>query len=223
MENRKPFAAVIFDLDGTLLDTLEDIAFTLNTILEAHGFPAHSLDACRFLVGHGMQELVRRALPEGVHDDAIVAELLVEMQDLYAKSWNIHTKPYEGIDRLLDALTEKGIKKAILSNKPDRFTKLCAESLLSRWQFDAVLGHHDGIAHKPDPEGALLVAQMLSERPSSILYAGDSGIDMQTARAAGMYPVGVLWGFRPEGELRASGAACLAETPDDMIGMLDRA
>jgi phosphoglycolate phosphatase len=214
------FEAVIFDLDGTLLDTLEDIANTLNTVLEAHGYPIHSLDDCRFLVGYGMRELVRRALPETLEDEKTFERLLQEMQALYAQNWNINSRPYEGIDRLLDFLTVKGIKKAILSNKPDHFTKLCAESLLSRWRFDTVMGHHAGITHKPAPEGALLVAGMLGCQPSQILYAGDSGIDMQTAVAAGMYPVGVLWGFRPEAELRANGAARVVESPDEIITML---
>ncbi|TLU51651.1 MAG: HAD family hydrolase, partial [Chlorobium sp.] len=120
----------------------------------------------------------------------------------------------------LDAIAERHIKMAILSNKADHFTQLCAESLLGLWHFDAVMGDRQGIARKPDPEGALLIAQLLDEDPSAILYVGDSGIDMQTATRAGMYPLGVLWGFRPESELFEFGAKAVVQHPEEIIGML---
>ncbi|MBZ4220143.1 MAG: HAD-IA family hydrolase, partial [Chlorobium sp.] len=110
---------------------------------------------------------------------------------------------------------------AILSNKADHFTQLCADLLLKEWDFDVVMGHHSAIAHKPDPEGALLVARMLGEEPSSILYVGDSGIDMQTASRAGMYPLGVLWGFRPESELLEFGAKTLVRHPEEIISLME--
>jgi phosphoglycolate phosphatase len=216
-----PFRAVIFDLDGTLLDTLEDISFSLNTVLERHGYPTHSLDECRMLVGFGMQALVKTALPEHSRDESLIGPLLEEMKAVYAGHWNVHSRPYEGIGRMLEAIDAMGLRKAILSNKPDRFTKLCADELLAPWHFEVVMGHHDGIAHKPDPEGALVVAGMLDVEPSEILYVGDSGIDMKTANAAGMYPFGVLWGFRPEEELRATGAASLAASPQDIVEFLE--
>ncbi len=216
-----PFKAVIFDLDGTLLDTLADLSVSLNTVLERHGYPTHSLDECRKLVGFGMQVLVRSALPEESRDEALIEPMLEEMKGVYAGQWNVNSKPYDGIGRLLDAIDALGLKKAILSNKPDHFTKLCADELLAPWRFEVVMGHHDGIAHKPDPQGALLVAGMLGIDPLSILYIGDSGIDMQTAVAAGMYPLGVLWGFRPAGELRATGAQKLVSAPDEIIAFIE--
>jgi phosphoglycolate phosphatase len=216
-----PFKAVIFDLDGTLLDTLADLSVSLNTVLERHGHPTHSLDECRKLVGFGMQMLVWSALPEHARDEALIEPLLEEMKGVYAGQWNVQSKPYDGIGRLLDALDAMGLKKAILSNKPDHFTKLCADELLAPWSFEVVMGHHEGIAHKPDPQGALLVAGMLGVEPASILYVGDSGIDMMTAVAAGMYPLGVLWGFRPEDELRSTGAGKLVEAPDEIIAFLE--
>jgi phosphoglycolate phosphatase len=220
MHNPGPFRAVIFDLDGTLLDTLEDISVSLNTVLARHGYPTHSLDECRVLVGFGMQNLVLTALPEEARDEAVIGPLLEEMKEVYAGHWNVHSKPYEGIGRLLDAIDALGLKKAILSNKPDRFTKLCADELLAPWRFEVVMGHHDAIAHKPDPQGALLLAGMLGVAPSSILYVGDSGIDMKTANAAGMYPLGVLWGFRPESELTETDAAKLVSSPDEISAFL---
>jgi len=211
------FNAVIFDLDGTLLDTLQDLVNTLNTVLAQHNYPVHHIDECRFLVGHGMRELIRKALPEGVATPETVDLLLPEFMAHYADNWNVNSRPYKGINTMLDAIAERGIKMAILSNKADRFTRLCAEFLLSDWNFNVVMGHHNGIAHKPDPEGALLVARMLGEEPASILYVGDSGIDMLTAVRAGMYPLGVLWGFRPENELLEFGAKALVRHPEEII------
>ncbi len=216
------FNAVIFDLDGTLLDTLQDLAGTLNTVLSKNGYPVHTLEECRFLVGQGMRELVRKALPEGIGTTETIDRLLPEFMAHYADNWNIHTRPYPGINLILSSLAGQGVKMAILSNKADNFTRLCAEELLKEWQFNVVMGHHSGIAPKPDPAGALLVAQMLGEEPSTILYVGDSGIDMQTATGAGMYPVGVLWGFRPESELLECGAKAVVRSPEEIIELLKR-
>lgn len=215
------FKAVIFDLDGTLLNTLQDIVNTLNTVLAQHDYPIHTLDECRFLVGHGMRELVKKALPEEAGTEEIIDLMLKDLMMHYADNWNRYSRPYPGISTLLDKLTERGIKKAILSNKADHFTRLCAEELLKEWNFDVVMGHHSGIAHKPDPEGALLVARMLKEEPGSILYVGDSGIDMLTAARAGMYPLGVLWGFRPESELLEFGAKTVVQHPEEIITLFE--
>lgn len=209
--------AVIFDLDGTLLDTLQDLVNTLNTVLALHDYPEHTIDECRFLVGHGMRELVKKALPDGVGTPETIDLLLPEFMAHYADNWNMNSRPYPGVSTMLDTLAEQGVKMAILSNKADHFTRLCAEFLLKEWKFDIVMGHHSGIAHKPDPEGALLVARMLGEEPSSILYVGDSGIDMLTATRAGMFPLGVLWGFRPESELVEFGAKALVQNPEKII------
>jgi phosphoglycolate phosphatase len=216
------FNAIIFDLDGTLLDTLQDLVNTLNTVLTLHSYPVHTIDECRFLVGHGMRELIRKALPEGADTPENIDLLLKEFMIHYADNWNVNSRPYPGIAPMLDSISERNIKMAILSNKADHFTRLCAESLLKQWNFNVVMGHHNGIAHKPDPEGVLLVARMLHEDPSSILYVGDSGIDMLTASRAGMYPLGVLWGFRPKSELLEFGAKTLVQHPEEIIGMLDK-
>jgi phosphoglycolate phosphatase len=218
-----PFNAVIFDLDGTLLDTLEDIVNTLNAVLESHRYPTHSLDEGRFLVGHGLRELVRKALPENTATETLIDTLLADLMDHYSRNWNRNSKPYEGIADMLDDLDRRGMKKAILSNKADRFTQLCASELLAEWSFDAVMGHHDAIPHKPDPAGALLIAAKLGHKPKDILYVGDSGIDMLTASRAGMYPLGVQWGFRPEDELLEFGAKTLVKTPAEITAFLEAA
>ena len=119
--------------------------------------------------------------------------------------------------RMLDELTSREIKMAVLSNKPDHFTQKCVAGLLDRWQFDVVMGHHDGIARKPDPAGALRIAEGWNLQPSRIVYVGDTATDMETAVAAGMYPVGVCWGFRPAAELEEAGAAVLIEHPSELL------
>ncbi len=214
------FKAVIFDLDGTLLDTLQDLFNTLNSVLSHRSYPTHTIDECRFLVGYGMRELVRKAIPEGARNEETIDLLLKDLMAEYADNWKVNSRPYPGIARLLDTITERKIKMAILSNKADHFTRLCAESLLGKWRFDVVMGQQTGIAPKPDPAGALLIAGMLGEEPPGILYVGDSGVDMLTASRAGMYPLGVLWGFRPESELMEFGAKAVVQNPEDIIGLL---
>mgnify|MGYP001806166002 FL=1 len=214
------FSTVVFDMDGTLLDTLADISHSLNSVLEEHGYPTHTVEACRVMVGFGMRELVRKALPASAHDEAITEPLLKKMQERYAEHWNDSSRPYDGVAELLDAIDRLGLKKAILSNKPDRFTRQCAEALLAPWKFDVIMGFREGIEPKPDPTGALMVAEELGVQPASILYVGDSGVDMKTANAAGMYPLGVTWGYRPGDELLATGAAKLVSTPEEIIPLL---
>lgn len=217
------FKAVIFDLDGTLLDSLRDLADTLNTVLARHGYPTHELQQYRYLVGYGTRELVRRALPQDipVADDKIET-LLGEMEQQYAKTWKDHTKPYPGIPEMLDNLFRSGIKKGILSNKPHAFTCMCVETLLPSWKFDAVMGHLEGLGHKPDPQSALLMAAGFGVNPGEVLYIGDSSVDMQTANRAGMYPLGVLWGFREREELLENGAKTLVANPLEITEFLEQ-
>jgi phosphoglycolate phosphatase len=215
------FDAIIFDLDGTLLDTLEDIADAMNQALEAGGFPKHPLESYRHFVGDGVRMLATRTLPEGSRDDDTITRFTAQMREAYARNWDNKTAPYPGIPELLDALVERGITMAVLSNKPDDFTKLCVEKLLPGWQFAAVLGHREGLALKPDPAGAVEVAARLTVPRERILYVGDSGMDMQTAVRAGMVPLGVLWGFRSRDELLAAGAVSLAGTPSHVLSYLD--
>jgi len=216
-----PFRAAIFDLDGTLLDTLDDIADAMNRVLAAHGFPTHPVDAYRTFVGDGVRNLALRTLPAGHRDDATVDRFTAGMRDAYAQNWNAKTTPYPGVPEMLDALAARGWKLAVLSNKPHDFTVQCVATLLPRWRFDVVLGHHDGIALKPDPGGALEVLAALGVDAGDVLYAGDSGMDMQTAVRAGMFPVGVLWGFRGRDELLAAGARALVQTPAGILQLGD--
>ncbi len=214
------YKAVIFDLDGTLLDTIDDLGDSMNSVLERHGYPVHDLGAYKYFVGNGMRNLVKRALPEDKRDSASIDQGLMEMRGEYTKRWADKTRPYPGIPSLLNALTEKGIKLAVLSNKLDRFSKDIVEKLLPDWSFYPVYGERDGVPIKPDPAGALEIVKILGFSPDEFLYLGDTGIDMQTAVSAGMYAIGVLWGFRNAEELVNNGADMVIEDPLEVLKLL---
>lgn len=211
------FRAVLFDLDGTLLDTLADLAESMNSVLRRLQLPDFPAEAYKQFVGDGVEMLVRRVLPADRSDPAFVAECGRLMRAEYSNRWDDQTRPYEGIPELLDGLAARTIPMAVLSNKPDEFTRLCVERLLPSWQFAAVVGAGATLAKKPDPTGALEIAQQLGLHPSTILYLGDTNTDMQTAVRAGMYPVGALWGFRTADELLANGARTLIQNPTELL------
>jgi len=214
------YKAVLFDLDGTLLDTLEDLGEAMNQVLRNLGFPVHELQAYKYFVGDGVEMLVRRALPKEALSEELVQKCLKVYREEYGRRWDQKTRPYEGVPEMLDTLTEMGLPLAILSNKPDDFSKLVVSKLLSKWQFQVVFGVRPSVPKKPDPEGAFEIAAMLDIPPSQFLYLGDTGIDMRTAVTAGMFPVGALWGFRTAEELTANGARVLIEKPLDLLQQL---
>ena len=214
------FGGVIFDMDGTLLDTIEDLAKCMNRVLERHGYPVHPVDSYRYFVGEGMEMLVRRALPDGRDDRETVARCLADMHKEYGSGWACCSKLYPGIGELLDFLEDNRIPKAVLSNKPDGFTKDMAEALLGQWTFFEIRGERPPTPRKPDPASALEIAAGMGVPPQRVLYLGDSGIDMQTAARAGMYPVGALWGFRSADELKLNGAKALVKNPRELISII---
>lgn len=214
------YKAIIFDLDGTLLDTLEDIADSMNSVLKHLGFPKHNLNAYKYFVGEGLERLVRRVLPEDKLEEGLVAQCIGRMRDEYRKRWADKTHPYPEVPELLDALSIRGVKLAILSNKPDDFTKVIVAKFLPHWKFVSILGANDAMPKKPDPTAALTIAETLNIPPHECLFLGDSNIDMETAQAAGMYPVGALWGFRTAEELTESGAKSLVEKPTELLKLL---
>ena len=214
------YRAVLFDLDGTLLNTLQDIADSVNKGLAYLGFPQHRTETYKGLIGEGRDVLVLRALPENHRDNDMGQKLLTNVNAEYAIHWADHTRPYPGIPELLDALITNGIKIAVLSNKADDLTNICVTRLLSRWGFALIAGSKPSVPNKPDPTAALQIAKQLDIRPSQFLYLGDSGIDMKTANSAGMYPVGALWGFRSAKELLAAGAKTLIAYPEELLYFL---
>jgi phosphoglycolate phosphatase len=213
---------VLFDLDGTLLDTLADLSDAMNRVLGQMGVPTHSTEEYRSLVGNGALMLVRRALPQDPRDDALVHSCLDAFLQEYGRNSIVRTRPYEGIPEMLDALTERGFLLAILSNKPHEITKRCVSELLSQWTFDAVIGQREDVPLKPDPTAALRISKQLQVAPAEFVYLGDSGVDMETARAAGMFPVGVLWGFRSQAELLKAGARVLIREPAELLDILEQ-
>jgi phosphoglycolate phosphatase len=211
---------VIFDLDGTLLDTIEDLGDSVNEVLRCREFPEHSYEDYREYIGDGMEMLIRRALPAGpASDPEMFAAVLGDYQAAYGRNWNNKSRPYEGILECLENLSSRGVKLAVLSNKPDHFTRLCVSELLPGNAFFEVCGDREGIARKPDPGGALAIAGELGVSAGRTLFAGDTDVDITTALRAGMIPVGVLWGFRGEDELRDAGALHLVNHPDEIVSL----
>ncbi len=201
------FKGVIFDLDGTLVDSLEDLTNSVNRMLSVKGFPEHDLKEYRYFVGDGIMMLIKRALPlEYAADEAFVKECLKVVNEEYMNRWSDCTRPYDGVPKLLSKINDHGMKLAVLSNKPHEFTRLIVPHFFPEIAFDMVLGAREGVPRKPDTTAVYEILQSLGIAAKECLYVGDSNIDMKTGRGAGMFTVGVSWGFRPEKELRESGA-----------------
>lgn len=211
------FKAVVFDLDGTLLNTIDDLGNSMNSVLESMGFPLHSIPEYKYVIGKGLRNLVTNVLPPESRDEKTIEHCLDKMFQEYGSRWGEKTLPYPGIPELLDKLAEKKIRLAILSNKAHHITMLVFEKYLSRWPFDAVFGERPGIPRKPDPAVAFEIIDILKIPAENIVYLGDSGSDMETAIKAGMYPVGALWGFRNAEELMEHGAKVMIQTPDELL------
>lgn len=209
------FDAVIFDLDGTLADTLQDIADAMNTALEQLGHPTHPIVDYRFMVGDGIENLARRALPAGRESE--VHETVARFREHYSAHLVDRTRPFAGIPELLDALVERSLPVAVLSNKKDDMTRRIVDQCFARWSFAETFGERAGVPRKPDPAAALEIARKLGVAPQHCAFVGDTDVDMRTGVNAGMFPVGVLWGFRPEAELISSGARALIDTPQALL------
>ena len=175
------FKAVCFDLDGTLLDSLADLADCTNKILLKRGFPEHPVDAFRYFVGDGAKMLMTRVLPEEVRNESLIEDCRQDFETSYRECWNEQTIPYKDIPELLDALIGRQLKLTVLSNKPNEFTLLMVENLLAQWNFEVVLGQREGIPRKPDPAGMLEICQQLEIPAEACLYLGDTATDMKTA------------------------------------------
>ncbi len=205
--------AVLFDLDGTLTNTLEDIAFAMNRALRLHGLPEHPVAAYRYMVGDGARVLARRAVGER----ADMAETMFREYQAYYQEHNLdRTQPYEGIVQLLESLQQKGVKLCVFSNKPHGDTCRVVEHFFPQIRFAVVRGQIEGVPVKPDPAGALAVAEAIGVAPEDFLYLGDTNVDMRCARNAGMHPIGVTWGFREAEELLEAGAEQLLHHPMEL-------
>jgi len=202
------------------VDTLRDLADSANYVLASSGFPQHEVEAYRYFVGSGVRALASMVLPEDARDRQTIVKIASEIEEAYSRRWAEHTLPYQGIPELLDALTDLGVRMAVLSNKPQWSAEVTVSRLLPRWHFDIVQGERPGVPLKPDPFGALEIARLMKMEPSEFLYLGVSATDMRTAVAANMYPVGALWGFRTAQELLTGGAKALVQCPADLLPLL---
>jgi len=212
------YKAVIFDLDGTLLDTLTDIATSANFVLENYNKSALPIEDYNLLVGQGAAQLFKDLLPELSLEEQNNALALFEKH--YEKQFSINTKIYEGISKVLTFLQVRDIKMAVLSNKPNSFTKKCVMKYLKNWKFDAAYGIREGIPRKPDIAGVEEILKELGVSANETLFVGDTKVDMQTAKNADMDSIGVLWGFREKAELVEHGATFIAEEPADIIKLI---
>lgn len=212
--------SVIFDLDGTLLDTLQDLAVSVNHALSHMGYPVHPLEAYRGFIGDGSRQLVTRALPANRRAPETVTACLQTYRSHYDRHWHVHTRPYPGILPLLKSLQAIGLKLAVVTNKPHDLALQCIAFFFPATPFEPVIGQREGYPVKPHPQAALAAAQHLQILPEACLLLGDSGVDMATARAAGMCPIGALWGFRDRAELERSGAQACIHQPQELLAWL---
>jgi phosphoglycolate phosphatase len=214
------YKAVIFDLDGTLFDTIDDIADAMNDALSRLGFPPHGVEKYKYFVGDGVEDLASRSLPAHKRDEHMIKTAVTMMREAYGKCWANKTKVYEGVTELLDELIRRGIIIAVLTNKPDDFAKMMVSELLPQYHFSVVRGSVPNVHRKPHPSGALEITKILGLSPEECMFLGDTDVDMITAVSAGMYPVGALWGFRKAEELLESGAKILVSSPLDLLQLL---
>jgi len=208
--------AVIFDLDGTLIDSLEDLADSANEAITKYGFNRHPIEAYKKFIGNGMRQLVKNASPKNTEEN-LIDSILQDLRSIYNKNYINKTHPYENVYRMLENLKELDIRMAVCSNKPDNLTNEIVEKIIGKDYFGVIFGEREGIPRKPDPASLLEAAKYLKVEPEDTIYLGDSGGDMICARKAGMFAAGALWGFREKDELVEGGAQILLSNPIELL------
>jgi len=209
---------IIFDLDGTLVHTIEDIGDAANVMLKRHGFPEHSTSDYLKWIGSGAAKFVENALVPDITTEQLQG-CITEFKEIYGRNLNNKSRLYEGVPQVLDELTDRGIKLSILSNKPHRLTERVTEYYLSDWDFSPVFGQREHIPRKPDPTAALEIAGIMNIVVDRILFVGDSLADLKTALAAGMVPVGVTWGYGRL-ESAAQNGQSFIQQPQELLALL---
>ena len=213
---------VIFDLDGTLLNTISDLAHSTNYALEKNGFPAHPIEAYNFFIGNGINKLFERALPENEKTEKNILLIRKDFLPYYDEHNMDYTEPYEGIPELLKTLQTKGYLLAVASNKYQSATEKLITSIFSDISFAAIFGQREGVSVKPDPSIVHDIFKITGMSPEETIYIGDSGVDMQTASNSGVLSIGVTWGFRPREEIETAGATYISDNTADILKIIDK-
>jgi phosphoglycolate phosphatase len=212
--------AITFDLDGTLLNTIDDIADAVNATLSEFHFAVKEVDEYKYLVGDGIGTLAQKVLPKEATSD-VFDPFLTALLENYKRFWDKKTQPYDGIADLLTELNKRKIPVSVLSNKPHEFTILTITRFLSQWRFAAVFGARPGIDKKPSPIASMQIAAHLGLPPAAIAHVGDTHTDIETGINAGNFTVGVTWGFRPRAELEAARAQVIIDHPMELLSVID--
>ena len=213
------YKGIIFDLDGTLVNSLEDISDAMNNVLTTLNYPTHTYDAYQYFIGSGLRNLVSKALPASNNTEVDIENCFNCMIIEYREICTLKTKPYTGIIELLDNLVSRDIKLAVFSNKADELTKKIVSEIFPNY-FNTAVGLSTEVLKKPNPFEAIEISKNWNFKTEEIIFIGDSDIDMLTATNANMFPLGVSWGYRTEDELIASGAKLVINTPADLIEIL---
>ncbi len=211
---------IIFDLDGTLLNTLEDLADSANHVLAAHGLSTHPVDAYRYFVGNGMPTLINRILPEGRRDPQFFQTCLKEFLAYYTVHMHDKTQVYAGLPEVLEVLQRQGVQLAVATNKVHAALAPLMANFFPTIRWNALFGQREGVPVKPDPHIVYDILKATGCAPEETLYAGDTAVDMDTAHGAGLKAVGVLWGYRPRTELEEARADYIIEKPKELIPLV---
>lgn len=211
---------LVFDLDGTLVYSIEDIADSMNKVLEAHNLKTYDYETYKVFVGNGLRKLCERALGDAYQEGEKFEAVFEELMNTYADNCVNKSCLYSGISDLLTSLKDKGLKLAVLSNKTNRLTQKVGASLLKEWKFDFILGEGGDIPRKPEIKGVEHILSSLDLKKDEVLYIGDSGVDMQTAENANLFGIGVTWGFRSREELAENNAKAIVDKPEEILKYL---
>ena len=212
---------IIFDLDGTLVNSIYDLADSVNYVLKQNGYAEHPLESFYYFVGNGTLKLIERALPEDKRTANEIERVHSQFAERYSKNYLNKTIPYNGINELLDELDKRGIKYSVASNKTDIFTREIINGLFPNNRFDVIIGKKEGNPTKPNPKIIYDILEGKNFTPNEILFVGDSSVDIQTGHNANLKAVGCLWGFRDERELKEAGADFIISKPTELLKIID--
>ena len=214
------YKACILDIDGTLLDSVESIAYVGNKVLENYGFSGHPVDAYKYYAGDGADELMKRALRDAGDTELVYFDRARQLyRDIFAVDPLYKVTAFDGMPEALSEMKKRGVRLAVLSNKPHTAAVKAIEAIYGTDCFDIILGQQEGIARKPAPDGAWMIAERFGVKPEECMYVGDTNTDMQTGKAAGMWTIGVTWGFRDRQELEENHADVIIDHPLELLNI----